>query len=166
MILDFIIALLEIAIVWIVGQGIICRLFGEEECANRNLLSYASGFSVLTLLTTFFYFTCRMPVQVIRFIWICLGIVLLLWLILLIPGISGGDQYYVYRGNCADQQTYVEETVALSTHSIGWYEERTREEIELVSDVLWRGYNWAVKDRPSAGLMIAVMRANPAGEIY
>lgn len=185
---DFIIALLYIIVVWLVGQCTISRLLEEKAYGDSRLLSFAVGFAELTLLSTFFYFTCKMPVQAIRVIWAVLAVaalvdlirrrelkkadlpvlvmVLGLWLILLIPGILGGDQYYVYRGNCTDQQTYVEETVALSTHSIGWYESRTGEEIELVSDVLWRGYKWAVKDRPSAGLMIAVMRANPAGEIY
>lgn len=185
---DFLIALLYIIIVWIFGQWTVKRLIAERAYGDCRLLSFATGFAELTLLSTFLYFTCKMPVQAIRIIWVVLGIaalidlvrrrelkkadllipgiVLGLWLILLIPGILGQDQYYVYRGNCTDQQTYIEETVALSMHSIGWYESRTREEIELVSDVLWRGYNWAVQDRPSAGLMIAVMRANSGGEIY
>lgn len=185
---DFLIALLYIIIVWIFGQWTVKRLIAERAYGDCRLLSFATGFAELTLLSTFLYFTCKMPVQAIRIIWLVLGVLALidlirrqemkkkdiviigmvlgLWLILLIPGIVGGDQYYVYRGNCTDQQTYIEETVALSTHSIGWYESRTREEIEMVSDVLWRGYRWAVKDRPSAGLMIAVMRANPFGEIY
>lgn len=188
MVADFLIALIYITVVWLIGQWTIGRLFVDMTYGNYRLISFATGFAELTLLSTFLYFTCRMPVQIIRVIWVVLGVialidfirrheikradlaipgmVLVLWLVLLIPGILGRDQYYVYRGNCTDQQTYVEETVALSMHSIGWYESRTKEEIELVSDVLWRGYNWAVKDRPSAGLMIAVMRANPAGEIY
>lgn len=188
MVVDFLIAFLYIIVIWLVGQWTIGRLFTEMTYGNHGLLSFTTGFAELTLMSTFCYFTCKMPVHAIRIIWVALGVmalldlirrhkikktdllipgmVLALWLVMLIPGILGGDQYYVYRGNCTDQQTYVEETVALSMHSIGWYESRTREEIELVSDVMWRGYNWAVKDRPSAGLMIAVMRANPAGEIY
>lgn len=185
---DFVIALLYIIIVWLTGQWTVNRLLAKTRDGSYRLLSLVTGFAELTLVSTFGYFTCRLPVGAIRAVWCVLaaaalidlirrheigkedllvpGMVSVLWLVLLLPGILGGDQYYVYRGNCTDQQTYVEETVALSMHPIGWYESRTREEIELVSDVLWRGYNWAVKDRPSAGLMIAVMRANPAGEIY
>lgn len=188
MIIDFLIALLYILMVWVIGQWTMTQLFSRVLHGDCRLLSFATGFAELVVLSTFIYFTCKMPVQIIRVIWLALGIMafidllrhhgihkkdlvipgmlIALWLILLVPGILGGDQYYVYRGNCTDQQTYVEETVALSMHSIRWYESRTREEIELVSDVLWRGYQWAVKDRPSAGLMIAVMRANPTGEIY
>lgn len=188
MVLDFIVALIYIGIVWCLGQWTAGRLFDREKERNAYLLSFVLGFSELTLLSTFLYFTCRLPIQAIRVVWLLLGCAALidilrrrlvkrealfvligvigLWLVMLIPGLMGRDQYYVYRGNCTDQQTYVEETVALSMHSIGWYESRTREEIETVSDVLWRGYRWAVKDRPSAGMMIAVMRANSSGEIY
>lgn len=188
MALDFAAALCYIGIVWMVGQWMAGKLFAGSHAKGACLLSFALGFSGLTLVSTFLYFTCRMPVQGIRVVWLALGFAALadlarrrgidkaalavllgvvgLWLVMLFPGVSGRDQYYVYRGNCTDQQTYVEETVALSMHSIGWYESRSREEIEEVSDVLWRGYRWAVKDRPSAGLMIAMMRANPSGEIY
>ena len=51
-------------------------------------------------------------------------------------------------------------------HPIGWYESRTEAQIGEVSDVLWRGYRWMLKDRPSAGLMIALLRWNSRGEIY
>ena len=188
MALDFVVALIYIGTVWCLGQWTVGCLFDGDKESNAYLLAFPLGFSELTLLSTFLYFTVRLPVQAIRVVWILLGcasliailrrrlvkrsdllvhiVVLGLWLVMLIPGIMGGDQYYVYRGNCTDQQTYVEETVALSMHPIGWYESRTQEEIEAESDVLWRGYRWAVKDRPSAGLMIAVMRANPSGEIY
>lgn len=188
MVLDFIVAMIYIGIIWCLGQWTAGCLFDREKERNAYLLSFVLGFSELTLLSTFLYFTCRLPIQAIRVVWLLLGCAALidiirrrlvkrealfvligvigLWLVMLIPGLMGRDQYYVYRGNCTDQQTYVEETVALSMHSIGWYESRTREEIETVSDVLWRGYRWAVKDRPSAGMMIAVMRANPSGEIY
>jgi len=187
MVLDFVAALCYIGIVWCLGQWTAGGLFADDR-KRACLLSFALGFSELTLLSTFLYFTCRMPTQAIRVVWLLLGIVSFvdlirrrgvdkeaaavlfgvagLWLLMLYPGLVGKDQYYVYRGNCTDQQTYVEETAALSMHPIGWYEERSREEIELVSDVLWRGYQWAVEDRPSAGMMIAVMRANPSGEIY
>lgn len=188
MVLDFVVGLLYIGIVWCLGQWTVGYLFGEDREKNAYLLAFPLGFSELTLLSTFLYFTGRFPIQAIRVVWLLLGcasliaifrrslvkrealmvfiVVLGLWLVMLIPGIIGGDQYYVYRGNCTDQQTYVEETVAMSMHPIGWYESRTREEIEAVSDVLWRGYRWIVNDRPSAGMMIAVMRANPSGEIY
>lgn len=188
MALDFVVALIYIGTVWCLGRWTVGCLFDEDKEKNVYLLAFPLGFSELTLLSTFLYFTVRFPAQAIRAVWILLGcvsliailrrrlvkradllaliVVLGLWLVMLIPGIMGGDQYYVYRGNCTDQQTYVEETVALSMHPIGWYESRTREEIEAESDVLWRGYRWAVNDRPSAGLMIAVMRANPSGEIY
>lgn len=188
MALDFVVALIYIGTVWCLGRWTVGCLFDEDKEKTAYLLAFPLGFSELTLLSTFLYFTVRLPAQAIRVVWILLGcvsliailrrrlvkradlpvliVVLGLWLVMLIPGIIGGDQYYVYRGNCTDQQTYVEETVALSMHPIGWYESRTREEIEAESDVLWRGYRWAVNDRPSAGLMIAVMRANPSGEIY
>lgn len=188
MALDFVVALIYIGTVWCLGRWTVGCLFDEDREKNAYLLAFPLGFSELTLLSTFLYFTVRFPTQAIRVVWILLGcisliailrrrlvkradllvliVVLGLWLVMLIPGIMGGDQYYVYRGNCTDQQTYVEETVALSMHPIGWYESRTREEIEAESDVLWRGYRWAVNDRPSAGMMIAVMRANPSGEIY
>lgn len=188
MVLDFAAAVCYIGIVWIVGQWTAGKLFAGSHAKGACLLSFALGFSELTLVSTLLYFTCRMPVQGIRIVCLALGLAALidlvrrhridkaalavllgvigLWLVMLLPGLAGGDQYYVYRGNCTDQQTYVEETVALSMHPIGWYESRSREEIEEVSDVLWRGYRWAVKDRPSAGLMIAMMRANPSGEVY
>lgn len=188
MALDFVVALLYIGTVWCLGQWTVGCLFDEDREKNAYLLALPLGFSELTLLSTFLYFTARFSVQTIRIVWILLGcaslivilrrrllkrtdllafiMVLGLWLVMLLSGIAGGDQYYVYRGNCTDQQTYVEETVALSMHPIGWYESRTQEEIETVSDVLWRGYRWVLKDRPSAGMMIAVMRANPSGEIY
>lgn len=188
MVLDCVAAVVYIGIIWCFGQWSVGRLLRHDTEQRTYLLSFALGFAELTLVSTFLYFTCRMPVQAIRAVWLVLGCLSLgdmirrreitkrgilvlagtlgLWVIMLIPGICGGDQYYVYRGNCTDQQTYIEETVALSMHPIGWYESRSREEVELVSDVLWRGYNWAVKDRPSAGMMIAVLRANPSGEVY
>ena len=188
MVLDFAAALLYIGIIWVLGYWTTMRLSGNKADNNAYLLSFVLGFSELTLVSTFLYFTCRIPMEVIRIVWVVLGCASLadifrrremhkpapailggvtaLWLVMLIPGIIGGDQYYVYRGNCTDQQTYVEETVALSMHPIGWYESRTEDEVGLVSDVLWRGYRWAVKDRPSAGTMIAVLRTNPSGEIY
>ncbi|MBD5487909.1 MAG: hypothetical protein HDR13_03830 [Lachnospiraceae bacterium] len=190
MALDFIIAVLYIGIIYVVGQWTGSKLFLRGQNHNRDiaLLSLIIGFSEMTILSTFFYFMCKMPVEAIRAIWLILGIaaavdvirrhsitkyslaalcsVLLLWLFMLVPGLIGKDQYYVYRGNATDSQTYVEETVALSMHPIGWYESRSAEEIGLVSDVLLRGYHWAISDRPSAGLMIAVLRGNPKGEIY
>ena len=190
MVLDFTFSLFYIGIIYVVGQWTGCKLFlrGESDNKDIELLSLVIGFSEMTILSTFFYFMCRMPMEAIRAIWLILGIaaaadgirrrsitkyslvtlcsVLLLWLFMLVPGLIGKDQYYVYRGNATDAQTYVEEAVALSMHPIGWYESRSAEEIELVSDVLLRGYHWAVSDRPSAGLMIAVLRGNPKGEIY
>lgn len=188
MVVDFGAALCYIGIVWCLGQWTVSRIAGKDTEQCFSLLAFAVGFSELTLLSSFLYYTCRLPVQAVRAAWILLGLFALgallkggcvsrqaaavlfgvtgLWLVMLLPGIIGGDQYYVYRGNCTDQQTYVEETVAVSMHSRGWYESRTREEIEQISDVLWRGYDWTVKDRPAAGTMIAVMRANPVGEIY
>lgn len=188
MILDFIIALCYIVIIWCLGQWTAVRLSENDTDKRSCLLAFALGFSELTLLSSFLYYTCGMPMQAVRVVWVVLGCVsfimlvrcggigrealavlggvVILWLIMLLPGIIGGDQYYVYRGNCTDQQTYVEETVAVSMHPVGWYKSRTREEIEVVSDVLWRGYNWTVNDRPAAGTMIAVMRTNPGGEIY
>lgn len=94
------------------------------------------------------------------------GFIAGLFLILLIPGILGKDQYYVYRGNCTDQHTYIEEAVTLSSHAISWYENRTEDEIAIESDVLQRGYDWVVKDRPSAGLMIAMLCRTGKGEIF
>lgn len=188
MILDFIGALFYIGIVYVVGQCTVKWLYKNVSDRSTEWLSFAVGFSKLTILSTFLYFTCHMSVQVIRIVWLLLGgasVFLLikrklftksgmavlgcvtgLWIVMLLPGLIGGDQYYVYRGNCTDQQTYVEETVAMSMHPIGWYESRTEEQIGIISDVLWRGYQWAVKDRPSAGLMIAVLRWNSTGEIY
>lgn len=188
MILDFIGALLYIGIIYMVGQWTVGWLYKNEKDTIVDWLSFAVGFSEMTILSTFLYFTCNLSTGVIRIIWVllggialfflikwnrftkpgiaALGCVVSLWLVMLLPGLIRGDQYYVYRGNCTDQQTYVEETVALSMHPISWYESRTEEEIGLVSDVLWRGYRWAVKDRPSAGLMIAMLRWNAKGEIY
>lgn len=185
---DFVYALIYIYIVWCVGQWIISMLKPLEKDVEVRWLSFTAGFSALTLLTTFLYFVCRFPVEIIRGIWSVLGIismimlilkrrigwreiqvfgiVLVLFIFLLIPGIVGKDQYYVYRGNCTDQQTYIEETVALSSHGISWYESHSMEEIALESDVLQRGYEWAVKDRPSAGLMIAVLCRTGEGEIF
>ncbi len=188
MILDFFGALLYIGIVFAVGQWTVKWLYKNEGDESADWLSFAAGFAEMTVLSTFLYFTCHMSVQLIRIVWLLsggaalfslisrklltkagaavLGCVTGLWLVMLLPGLIGGDQYYVYRGNCSDQQTYVEETVAMSMHPIGWYESRTEEQIGIESDVLWRGYQWMVHDRPSAGLMIAVLRWNGAGEIY
>ena len=150
MALDFVVALSYIGIVWCLGQWTVGFLFGEDREKDAYLLAFPLGFSEMTLLSTFLYFMGRFSVQTIRVVWILLGCVSLiavlrrrlvkrtdlmvfiavlgLWLIMLIPGIVGGDQYYVYRGNCTDQQTYVEETVALSMHPIGWYESRSQGE--------------------------------------
>lgn len=188
MVLDFIGACVYISVIYGVGQWTVVRLYQSETDKASDWLSFAVGFAEMTILSTFLYFTCCLPVQAIRVVWLLLGSVSLyvlmrhkyltksalavlgcvvgLWLVMLIPGLIRGDQYYVYRGNCTDQQTYVEETVAMSMHPIGWYESRTNEEIGIASDVLLRGYQWAIRDRPSAGLMIAVLRWNSAGEIY
>lgn len=188
MILDFIGALIYIGILYIAGLRTVKWLYKEENDKSTEWLSFAVGFAEMTIVSTFLYFTCRMPAQIIRIVWLLLGGVALfslvrrklftgsgiavwgcvtgLWLVMLLPGWIGGDQYYVYRGNCTDQQTYVEETVAISMHPISWYESRTEEEIGVISDVLWRGYQWSVHDRPSAGLMIALLRWNGGGEIY
>lgn len=188
MLLDFFGALLYIGIIWSVGQWTIRKLFRNNMREENVLLVFTMGFSEITLISTFLYFVVRMPMLMIRIVWLALGFlvygvaikrheisksavailvgVIMLWLFLLIPGLTGKEQYYVYRGNCADQHTYVEETTAMSLHSISWYESRTKEEIETESDVLWRGYRWIVNDRPSAAVMIAVMYCNPSGEIY
>lgn len=188
MVLDFIGAFVFIGIVYSVGQWTVQRLSQNENSQTAEWLSFAVGFAELTILSTFLYFTCRLPVRVIQIILLLLGGMSLfllikrkrltksgiavwgcvtgLWLFMLLPGFIWGDQYYVYRGNCTDQQTYVEETVAMSMHPIGWYESRTEDEIGIISDVLWRGYQWTVHDRPSAGLMIAVLRFHKTGEIY
>ncbi len=188
MILDFVGALFYIGVVYLAGQWTVTWLYKNRDEESADWLSFAVGFAEMTVMSTFLYFTCRMPVWGIRTVWLLLGAVsafLLvkqkrfsrsgiavlgcvtgLWLVMLLPGLIGGDQYYVYRGNCTDQQTYVEETVAMSMHPIGWYESRTEAQIGEVSDVLWRGYRWMLKDRPSAGLMIALLRWNSRGEIY
>ena len=143
MILDFVGAIFYIGIVYIVGQWTVNWLYKNGDIKSADWLAFAVGFSELTLLSTFLYFTCHMSVQIIRIVWLLLGIVSTyflirrklftrsriavlgcvtgLWLVMLLPGLIGGDQYYVYRGNCTDQQTYVEETVAMSMHPINWY---------------------------------------------
>ena len=161
MILDFFGALLYIGIVFAVGQWTVKWLYKNEGDESADWLSFAAGFAEMTVLSTFLYFTCHMSVQLIRIVWLLsggaalfslisrklltkagaavLGCVTGLWLVMLLPGLIGGDQYYVYRGNCSDQQTYVEETVAMSMHPIGWDVGRSEEEVGIGSDVRWGG---------------------------
>lgn len=185
---DFLAALIYIYIVWIVGRTIIFAMKSIRRDAEIRWLAFAIGFAALTVLTTFLYFTCHFTVEAVRVVWGMIGalstgvlvwkkqvglsemkvpaMVLGVFCILLVPGILGRDQYYVYRGNCTDQQTYMEEMVALSSHGISWYESRTMDEISIESDVLWRGYKWAVGDRPSAGLMMAMLCRTGKGEVF
>lgn len=188
MIADFFVVLIYLYIVWCIGEGTLVVLGLLKKEKRIEWLAFVVGFSVLTLLSTFLYFVCRLPVEGIRVVWLVLGglttgffirkrivgladfkvfgLITLLFLVLLIPGALGRDQYYVYRGNCTDQYTYIEEAVTLSSHAISWYEDRTEEEIAIESDILQRGYDWVVKDRPSAGLMIAMMCRTGKGEIF
>lgn len=188
MIRNFLLALMYIYIIWCTGQCIISLTQYSKAHKYICWLSFSVGFSILILLSTFCYFTCKLPVDIIRLIWLGLGcistfllikkrqigkrelqvflLVLTLFLFLLVPGILRKDQYYVYRGNCTDQQTYMEETVAISLHPISWYENHTEDEIAIESDVLLRGYKWMTSDRPSAGLMIAILCETGIGEIY
>lgn len=185
---DFLVALIYLYIVWCVGEGILFVLGLLKKEKHIEWLAFAAGFSVLTLLSTFLYFVCGLPVEGIRAVWLVSGFLITLlfvckkivglrsfqvfgltaalFFVLLIPGILGKDQYYVYRGNCTDQFTYIEEAVVLSSHAISWYEDRTEDEIAVESDVLQRGYDWVVEDRPSAGLMIAMMCRTGKGEIF
>ena len=180
MIVNTICGLLFLIIVYIIGLWEIELLtYRNKPNELGHCCAFGIGLAVTAITATFLYFVCKLNAQVIGLLFLVLGIILgsILFIrgkyrkcdlqivlfsmivlgILLIPGVWKGEQYYVYRGNPYDKQTYVEEAVAMSMHSISWYENRTEDEILLESDVLNRGYNWTINDRPSAGLLIAVL---------
>ena len=72
MVLDFGVALLYIVIIYSVGQWTVTWLYQDTDDWTVNWLSFAIGFSEMTIVSTFLYFMCGMSVQIIRIIWLAL----------------------------------------------------------------------------------------------
>ncbi|MBQ8945671.1 MAG: hypothetical protein IJ058_13870 [Lachnospiraceae bacterium] len=160
--------------------------------SEYRLIHYVSaplGMSVYGVIAAFFYFRLEWSAGSIKIVWgvisllsllyilICnrkklhsffrdlnaLWLLLALFIIMIMPGLYKGANYYAYKGNPYDKLAYVSEISYMVNHDVHYGDfDMTNE--EYYPDVLYQGYYYIVNDRPLVSLICAVMATG--GELF
>ncbi|MCR4658493.1 MAG: hypothetical protein K5770_20025 [Lachnospiraceae bacterium] len=141
------------------------------------------GLSIISLISSALYFTAGLPVSTIRYIifalfvisfcfsfqsinvheYKCFAVLLLILLVMLVPGLKNQDQYYVWRGNIADQFGYITHSLALDEISATDY---INGNAEMSCDLTEYGIKAAFEDRPGVNILFDIILHKGIGELF
>lgn len=187
MIFNYLGTVLFISAAWITGLTAL-KLTGIEEKGYRfySYISIPVGITIYAVTATLIYLRLGLPISAVRLSYALLALVsvailrkkkvnmteikgltaqLLLFTIMLLPGIFCGEKYYVHRGNIYDHYFYLSEVVymCLQKLSYGWKE---MPNITNVSEILTAGFAGIHSDRPTTPLLCASLAARGWGSIF
>lgn len=139
MLINFIVIILFIFAIWIFGTGFL-KLIDKNQ---YNILAPIVGAGIYTILISALYFFIRISISngriiisiiaLITGIYLCikkyfksndfisLGILIILTAIMSLPGLIGGEQYYVYRGNYWDHFNFITRASAMYEYKWSLY---------------------------------------------
>ena len=83
-----------------------------------------------------------------------LAFLLVLFCLMIVPGLKRGTNYYVYKGNVYDKFAYISEADYMVNHE-ATYGDYDMQHEEYFPDSLTTGYYYVVNDRPLASLVFA-----------
>ncbi|MCR4596772.1 MAG: hypothetical protein K5673_08310 [Lachnospiraceae bacterium] len=83
-----------------------------------------------------------------------LAFLIVLFCIMILPGVYRGCNYYAYKGNVYDKYAYLSETAYMATHEATYGDYEMVQE-EYYPDAFDLGYYYIVNDRPATSLVCA-----------
>lgn len=172
---------------WLTGLGALkaCGLT-KGRFSNLHFISIPLGVAVCAIISTTMYFALGLSVGAIRIAYAVLAVmgafilwktgldkkelsglaaILILFGIMMIPGLLHGDKYYVHRGNLYDQYFYMSQVVYMGTHKLS-YGLSGIMNAEGAVDVIRHGFNATLIDRPTAPLLCAVLTGKSWGNVF
>lgn len=90
---------------------------------------------------------------------------ILLFSIMILPGVLHGDKYYIHRGNIYDQYFYLSEVIYMSLHKLS-YGLSGSMELENAGDVIRAGFGAINSDRPTAPMLCAALTGRSWGNVF
>lgn len=183
MVSNFISIIVFIISFFVVGYALLLWVgFVDPDHSFFSALSAPVGMSVMSVIAAFAYFRLGVSSNAIKAIWLLLGLgagiyvaikkhddlpdlakhfthllfLLILFCVMILPGLYRGTNYYVYKGNVYDKYGYLSETSYMVNHSADYGDYEMQQE-EYYPDSLDLGYQYISNDRPLASLIPAVM---------
>ena len=184
-ILDILVVLSFIVVVWGIGAAVL-KLLGND--GGYDSLALVAGCSLSLIAINLLYFSFGMSSSDIRILLLtvcccCLGYLLLMrfhdggslplrelistlvvFLILILPALIGGEQYFVVRGNYWDHFSYL--TAAFGFSKFRSYEVTGFTDAFLRSNELYRFALTNIHARPSVMLLFAQLLGQNSGDIF
>jgi len=179
--------LLFIIVTWLMGLTLLKTTgLTTKSYTHIHYISIPIGITICAIVATTMYFRIGLSVGAIRIAYgilsllsiavlvkkkvdkrevIGLLIIILLFAVMILPGILHGDKYYVHRGNLYDQYYYLSEVIYMSLHKIS-YGASGIMDAEGAVDVIRGGYNAIMADRPTVPLLCAVLTGKSWGNVF
>lgn len=181
MISNFVSIIVMTILFWIVGRFLVNRIIKMDE--QFSFAYSAVGTVVVAVITSILYFRLGMSMMSIAIVMIVIAIITMgvqiksikkrellqlgiqigLFLILIIPGLIRGEQYYVYRGNFFDQFIYLSE--GITTYRFTWHQ-LAQMDLSKINDVYRFGIDLLHNDRPPVTLVYALLLTGSKGNIF
>lgn len=182
---NYISTIIFIILSFITGYAVLLFMgVNKKEYKCIPCLCAPAGLAVNGVLAAFVYFRLGLNSGAVKISWIILAVFSLIFavvknhkdlkstagyfkalafclaffVIMTVPGMYRGANYYVYKGNVYDKFAYISETVYMTNHNLDYGEKEMPEE-EYYPDSLDLGYYYIVNDRPLVSLI-------PAGIAY
>lgn len=182
MISNVINVLLLIIIIWSYGVTTISILKLDTKYYT---ICFSAGIPLFVLSTNLLYYTCYLSSEFVFDISLILAlasiamliyrrklsratlfplfIVVITFILLLIPNIIGGAQYYTLRGNFYDNFIYLSEAVVIKDHPWNYYLNLPYESFPSVTHM--KGFEF-VFERPAAALGCAMLIQKGEGDLF
>lgn len=181
MLVNVLTILLFIVSCYVVGYAFITlSRITERYDPYTGLICAPVGLAFNALVASFVYFRLGQMMNTVRVVWAVITLFALiyiifsfkghvrdairhlmgLWLlivlfcIMILPGIYRGCNYYVYKGNVYDKYAYLSETAYMATH-VATYGDYDMQQEEFYPDAFDLGYFYIVHDRPATSLVCA-----------
>ena len=183
MIINVVSVLIFIVSVYISGYALI-SLTGitDRDDEYTGFLCAPIGMSVNAVVASLVYFRFGQSMTVVRIVWLmiaCCAFIYVLWsfrgqlrdilkhirglvllmilfFIMILPGLYRGCNYYAFKGNVYDKYAYLSETAYMATHEAEYGDVEMGQE-EYYPDAFDLGYYYIVHDRPATSLVCAEM---------
>lgn len=152
----------------------------DPDNEYKGYVALPVGISLNAIVASFVYFRLGAMMSTVRIVWFVISLaafiyilvsersrirglihplfqlfmLLVLFGIMIIPGLYRGCNYYVYKGNLYDKFGYLSETAYMAQHEATYGEHDMYEE-EYFPDSLTLGYMYIAHDRPAASLICA-----------
>lgn len=152
----------------------------DPEDKYKGYVALPVGVALNAVVASFVYFRLGTVMNTVRIVWLIISLaaliyilvsernriarqihvlfpllmLLVLFAIMIVPGLYRGCNYYVYKGNLYDKYGYLSETAYMATHEITYGDGDMLQE-EYYPDAFDLGYFYIVNDRPAASLICA-----------